>query len=615
MGVAKRIIGLAALVIAQLVCAQRPNDGISIGENTKLKAGGLLSFGYAGDYGNALPSSHGFNGGIDGRLSGYYYNPNFLSFSATPYYNQSRNNSAFQSLTGASGVEGTANLFTGSHFPGAVAYHYDRNSSGVFGLAGQPDFTTIGKGQGFSVNWSALMPNLPTLSVGYSQGTGSGTIFGTNEETSSKTKLLNVRSDYSFAGFLLNAFYTHNTLRSAFPEFLSGQSKSVQSSSGNNVGVGAQHSLPLHGQFYANYGRSSSDSAYFSNAGQNTNTSNYTDDIENAGLSFHPTHRLSFNFNENYTSNLSGYLAQSLVTNGAPPPGISLGSGAHSTTLAGGAGYQFTNTFNGSVQATHFDQYYFGQDYSGTFVSGNVAYAKRILDTFSFSGSVVDSSTARGDNALGFIGNVNGFHRIKGWQLSGNVSYAQNVQTLLVTYSTSYYNYSGNVRRRLTNGLQWIAAFNGTHSGLTNQPGSTSHSEGYSTSLGMRRLTVTGNYTNSSGISVLGAAGLVPITPTPGVIGLTTLFSGASWGGGVSVTPLRRLVMAGSFSRAISNTTSQANFSHNDMEIFNAQLQYHFRRIGFQAGYTRFTQGISIVDLPATSTSYFAGFTRWFDFF
>src|SRR5215472_17656626 len=376
MSVVKCIIGLAVLVIAQLSYAQNPQDaGISVGENTKLKADGLFSFGYAGDYGDDISSSHGFNGGIDGRLSGYYYNPNFLSFSATPYYNQSRNNSTYQSLTGASGVEGTANLFMGSHFPGAVAYHYDRNSSGFFGLAGQPNFTTIGKGQGFSVNWSALMPNLPTLSVGYSQGSGSGTIFGTNEETSSNTKLLNVRSDYSIVGFLLNAFYTHNNLRSAFPEFLAGPTESIQASSGNSVGVGAQHSLPLHGQFYANYDRSSSDSSYFSTAGQNTNSSNYTDDIENAGASFHPTQKLSFNVNENYTSNLSGYLAQSLVAAGAPPvPGINLGTGSHSVTLAGGAGYQFTNYLSGSVTATHYDQFYFGQSYTGTFISGNLAY-------------------------------------------------------------------------------------------------------------------------------------------------------------------------------------------------------------------------------------------------
>lgn len=614
MSVAKRIIGLAVLMIAQLTFAQSQQQELTIGENTHLNAGGLLSFGYAGDYGNDISSSHGFNGGIDGRLSGYYYNPNFLSFSATPYYNQSRNDSTYQSLTGASGVQGTANFFNGSHFPGAVAYHYDRNSSGTFGLAGQPNFTTIGKGQGFSVNWSALLPNLPTLSVGYSQGDGSGTIFGTSEETSSNTKLLNVRSDYSIAGFRLNSFYTHNTLKSSFPEFLAGQSESVQDSSGSDVGVGAQHSLPIHGEFYANFNRATSDSNYFTGSGQSSNASNYTDDIENAGASFHPTQKLSFNVSENYTSDLSGYLAQTLAVNGVAPAGVNLGTGAHSTTYSGGTGYQFTNYLSGSAQATHYDQFYFGQNYTGTFMSGNLAYGRRLLDTFTFSGSVVDSSTGHGDNAVGFIGNVNAFHRVKGWQLSGAFSYAQNVQTLLLTYTTSYYNYSANVRRRLAHNLQWIAAFNGSHSGLTNYQGTTSNSEGYSTSLGMRAFTVTGNYTQAKGVSLLGAGGLVPIVPTPGVDNFVT-FSGSSWGGGVSVTPVKRLILAGSFSRAISDTLSNSMYSHNNSEIYNAQLQYHMRRIGLQAGYTRFTQGISILGQPATSSSYFAGITRWFDFF
>ena len=41
----------------------------------------------------------------------------------------------------------------------------------------------------------------------------------------------------------------------------------------------------------------------------------------------------------------------------------------------------------------------------------------------------------------------------------------------------------------------------------------------------------------------------------------------------LSVTPVRRLVIAGSFSRAISNTLGQT-ISHNNTEIYNAQMQY-----------------------------------------
>ena len=617
MRVAHRIIGLATLAIAQIAFSQSQpqtqTPELSIGENTKLSAGGLFTFGYSGDYGDVISSQHGLNFGVDGRLSGYYYNPNFISFTATPYYNQSRANSSYQSLTGATGVNGTANFFGGSHFPGSVSYHYDRNSSGTFGLAGQPNFTTVGNDQGFGINWSALLPNMPTLSVGYSQGGGSGTIYGTDEQTNSNARLLNVRSGYEIAGFRLNAFLDRNSISSTYPQFLAGQSESVQDSTGDDVGFGAQHALPFHGQFSANYTRASADTSYLSDAGQTSSKSNYTDDIINTGASFHPTMKLTLNVTENYTSNLNGYLAQSLGTGGTVEPGLSLGSGAHSSTLGGGATYQFTNYLSASSQATYYDQFYFGKSYTGTYLSGTVSYGRRLLDMFTFSGSVIDSSNGQGTNSLGFVGNMNFFRSIKGWQLSGVFSYAQNVQSILVTYTTSYYNYNANLHRRLPGGLQWTAAFNGSHSGLTNYQGTSSRSEGYSTSLGSRRYNLFANYTQATGISLLGATGFVPVSGTPGVTDFIT-FGGSSYGGGISVTPIRRLVIAGSYSRAISNTLGQT-ISHNNTVIYDAQMHYHLRKIGLDAGYTRFTQGISAVGAPASTTAYFVGISRWFDFF
>ncbi len=610
MAVAKRIIGIALLVTAQFIFAQVAPSALSLGENTKMNAGGMLTFGYSGDNGDAIPSSHGLNWGLDGKVSGYYYNPNFLSFTATPYYNQSRDDSSYQSLTGASGLDATANFFTGSHFPGSVSYHFDRNTSGTFGLIGQPNFTTIGKSHGFSVNWSALVPNWPTLSVGYSQGSGSGNIYGTDEDTSSTTKLFNVHSNYQLLGFRLNAFYTRNTLNSKYPEFLSGGSDSLENSTGQNVGFGAQHSLPIHGSFYANFNRSSSDSNY-GLTGQSSNTSSYTDDTETVGASFRPTAKWGFNVSETYTSNLNGYLAQSLGVEGGPP--VDVGSGSHSMTINGGTSYQLTHLLTATSQATHYDQYYFGQDYTGTFVSGTLNYAKRLLDMFSFSATVLDASDAKDTNSIGFIGNVNYSHRVLGWQTAAQFSYAQNVQTLLATYTTSSYNYSATIRRRLGGGWQWTGAFNGTHGGLTNYSGTSSHSEGYSTSLGSRWMTLNGIYTQSNGTSLLGAGTLQGVPPTPGVSDFVT-YNGDSYGGGFSVQPIRRMVLSGSYGRALSNTLSQT-LSHNDTEIYNAQLQYHLRRIGLRAGYTKFTQGISAAGTPASTTSYFVGFSRWFDFF
>lgn len=607
----KWILGLAVLGMAQLSAAQ-----ITIGDNTKLSAGGLATFGYQGSYGDDIQSSHGLNAGFDGKINGSYYNPNFLNFQLHPYYDQSRSDSNYQSLTGASGIDGTANLFTGSRYPGSVSYHYDANSTGTFGLVGQPNFTTYGRSQGFGVNWSAILPDMPTISVGFSEGSGHSTVYGTNEEANSSTRLFNIHSNYQIEGFRLTAYYDHNNLESKFPEFLSGNGESALTSSGQDFGIGAQHPLPFNGTFSINYNRASANSDYRSSGKQITSTANdtnYTDSNETANATFHPSGKLSVNVTQNYTSNLTGYVAQSLSSNGAAVPGINLGSGSYSSTFGGGAMYAFTNYLSASAQATYYHQHYSGKSYDGTYLAGTVNYGKRLWDTLTFSASVIDSSNGQGTNAVGFVGSVNAFRRFGLWQTSGQFSYAQNVQTLLVTYTTSYFNYSANLRRRLPAGMTWIAAVNGNHSGLSTYKGTSQHGESYSTSLSMRRADINGFYTQSTGISLLGSGGIITPAATPGVIDYIS-FNGNSYGGGLSVAPARRLSISGTFSRAISNTIS-STYSHNNTEIINAQLQYHLRRIGLLAGYTRYTQGISAAGAPANTTTYFVGVTRWFDFF
>jgi hypothetical protein len=372
----------------------------------------------------------------------------------------------------------------------------------------------------------------------------------------------------------------------------------------------------MHGTFGVNYNRASFNSDYQSPAGPNqtsSDSSSYTDSTETANANFHPTPKLSWNISQSYTGNLSGYLAQNEANGGAAPVGVNLGSGSHSFTAGGGAAYTFTPFLTGSAQATYYDQFYFGQSYSGTFMSGTVSYNKKLLDMFTFSLSLIDSSSDLGNNALGFTGYVNYFRRFGGWRTSGQFSYAQNVQTLLITYTTSYYSYNANVARYLSKRSQWTAGFGGSRSGLTNSPGDSNHNESYSTSLSIPRVAISGTFSRSSGISLLGAGGLIVPMPTPGLTNVI-LFNGSSYGGGLAVSPVRRLTFAGNYSRSISSTIASMT-SHNDTEVFNAQMQYHLRRIGLQAGYLRFTQGISAIGSPVNTTSFFVWMTRWFDFF
>ncbi len=605
------------LLLAPLAPAQ-----VQIGENTHMNAGGLFNFGYAGDYGNETSSNHGIELGASGAVNGYYYSPNFLNFTITPYYNQSKADSDYQSLTDASGVAANANLFTGSRFPGSVGYHYDYNSTGTLGLQGVPNFTTQGNGQGFNINWSALFPGWPTLSVGYQRGSGSGTLYGTDQESSNTLDLFNVRSSYKWSGFLFNAYYDHTKSESLFPEFLSGGgiNDDLTHSSGQDMGISTSRNLPWwSGSMYASYTHSDYATDFSGGSFTNPTTSSYNADIETAGVNFHPEQRLSLYATQSYTNNLSGYFIQGLVNNNGstPLPVINLGSNSYSMTAGGGVGYQLTNSLSSNAFVSYYDQHYYGTTYSGTFVSGMLNYNKKLFDMFSFSAGIVDGYSAAGNNNVGFIGTVNYFHRFGLWETSGSLSYAQNVQSVLITDTTSYYYYNANVHRKVSPRVQWTLAFNGNHSGLSSDKDSTNSSMGFSTSLSYRSISATANYSSGTGNSILTAAGILPLPPTPGEdLANIIAYNATSYGGGLSWTPVRRMILTATYSRSYSNTLSNSIYSNNNTDIFYTQLQYRLRRISLLAGATRFTQGISATGIaPGTVTSYYGGISRWFDFF
>ena len=612
----KRILQSAGWLLILLV-ASSVRAQVQVGDTT-MRMGGTLTGGYSANYGNQVQSSHGVNFGADAQITGDYYNPNFLNFDITPYYNRSTSDSSFQSLTDASGVNTDVNLFTGSKYPGYASFNYARNSTGNFGLIGSPNFTTIGTGYSFSVGWSVLLPNKPTFSFSYSQGSGGGNVFGTNEESHAATKTLNLRSSYKWAGWNLNATYQHLSFDSQIPLFLSGNPNTDSSSTaGNTIGVNGFHSLPWNGSVSLSYNHSSFSGDFGSSMEGSKYNTDYSTNMQAAIVSFHPTTKLTLFGNENYTDNLDGFLYQSILNSGGGLPLNQGNSSANSFTTTAGASYILPQNIFTQAQITYFQQSYFGNTYEGSYLSATVGYSKRILQTFSVSASVVESTNKFTDNALGFIANVNAFHALGAWQLAGNFNYAQNVQTLLVTYTTSYYNYSANLHRRLGRGKQVTLAYNGSHSGLNQDQGSYTYSNSASASLALRRIGFGANFTKSQGMSILTSTGIQPLPPTPGLPPAGQIvYNGESYGANVGVTPISRLTISASYSHAVSDTISNDIYSKNRTEIFYAQLQYRLRRVNVFAGYTKFSQGISAAGTPPGSTySYFIGVSRWLSFF
>jgi hypothetical protein len=598
---------------------------------------GIISAGYAADYGNDIESSHGLNLGGSATASGYYYNPNFISYNLSPYYGQSRANSNYQSISDSSGVNLSTAIFSGSHFPGQVSYAAAYNSEGQFAVPGLPNYTTHGNSDTFGINWSAFLPGLPSLTASFQRGSNQYSIYGDNSSGNSDFHSFSLSSAYSIAGFNLGASYNTGVSNSLVPEVFLGEQTGTINTDNSGFGVNVSHSLPLNGNFSTSFYRSDINTDYLGYT--------YKGDFDTvvATAAVQPTQKLHLSTSASYTDNLAGELFQSVITSGgALSSGNNLSSGSsvssgsaasssstllptsnldssHAWDFNAAASYSLAANLQLQGQVDRREQAYLGENFGATSYSAGVTYAHGLLGgTFNTALSVLDTMVdGSSQNGLGFSTNAIYTRRIGHWFVASSFNYSQNVSTALITYMASYYGYSANVRRRWGS-FNWNASANLNHSGLTNQPGTLSSGQGYSTSFGYGRwINLTGNYAKADGIGLISGGGIVPVNLPPILPeNLITLYGGTSYGFGVSSSPMRRLSLTASYSKATSNTSNAGVASANQFEGKNALIQYQFRKMYFTAGYAQLQQGFSVSGIaPSNVSSYYFGVSRWFNFF
>jgi len=587
---------------------------VTVGENLNMNLNGIVSAGYTGDYGNLTPSSHSMAFGGSSTLSGFYYNPNFVSFTVSPYVNQARDNSAFQSISNASGVTLESSIFGGSHFPGSISYAKAYNSEGNFAVPGVANYTTHGDSQTFGVNWAEMLPGMPSLSVYFQTGSNQYSIYGSNDNGTSDSRSYGLRSSYLLKGFNLSGYYSAGSGHSQIPQVLQNSQEQTSNSSNSGYGFTAGHALPLHGAF----------SSTFNSSKVNSDFDGYsfkgTIDTYTAAASFQPTNKFHFSVSTNYSDNLSGVLYQSIVNAGGVVPQLDQGQGSNSFDLLGNASYSILPNLQAQGTAERRQQSFLGKNFGADSYGGGIAYGRTLFggslnSALTLIDNTIDNSN---ENTLGFNSMINYTRRIDKWVMGGSFSYAQNVQTLLVTYMSSFYSYSGNVRRRFGK-LSWSASATFGKTGLTEQPGTTSSSESFSTGFSYSRwLTATGSYSKSSGNAIETGAGLTP-TPIPSPVvpaNLLLLYGGKSYSFGLSSNPTRRLTVTGSFSKANSNTELGGTGSANNTQQINTYFQYQFRKVWLTGGYSRLVQGFSASGTPPEKISaFYLGLSRWFNFF
>jgi len=265
-------------------------------------------------------------------------------------------------------------------------------------------------------------------------------------------------------------------------------------------------------------------------------------------------------------------------------------------------------------------QSFLGIRFASDSYNGTATYSNKLLGG-SFNGVLgltrTDLDTTH-QTLLGLTSSINYTHQIQRWTLAGSLSYSQDTQTILLAYTNSGYAYSANVDRKIGRRAYWGANVSGARSVLTNQPGTANSSQSYSTSLSLPRFSINGSYSDSSGNALLTPTGLVA-TPVPLPVitpAAVVLFNGKSYSFGFGASPTRRLTLSAIYAKAWSATQSNSTSSNNNNENMDFRVLYNLRQLSFTAGYSRLTQGFSLLGGPPTLVgTYYVGISRWFNLF
>lgn len=586
---------------------------IKLGEFSN-SANGTVSSGYTADFSNQAASDHNWTVGGTTNLNGSFYNPNFVNYSFSGYLNQSRANSDFQSISNASGVSASANIFGGSKFPGAVSYSKGYNSEGNYGIPGVSNYVTNGNNDEFGVSWSLNLPRKPTLSAGYQLGNDNYSVYGSNDQGNSTFHNFNLRSSYMIAGLDMTGFYSKGGSQSLIPEIISGAANTEVQSSSDGFGGGVSHKLPFEGAMSVNANRSSWNTSY------EGTSSTGTVDTANMFASMHPATKLTLTGSLEYSDNLAGQLIEAVVSQGAAAPSTFGNQTSYSFDAQASATYIPAQYLQTTLFIERRSQFFESQLYSVNSYGGTAAFSHRLRGgnfsaTVTFTGN---EGSDGGEDSLGFATNEHYSNEIAGWHIDGSFGYAQNMQTLLVTYLNSSYNFSGSLRRRFGK-LGISAGAGGSKTALTDQPGTASSSQDYNASIGYSTLvTANGSYSKSNGLALATGAGLisapVPVSALPSDAFI--FYGGTSYSAALSSSPARGLTMSAGYSRSNSNTSGSGLATISQNEQYNAIIQYQIRKMGFTSGFARLEQGFGgSTTPPQILSSYYAGITRWFNFF
>ena len=606
------------LVVAVLLLASAASAQLMVGENTQLTLSGDAAFGYNGVFSDGNNSQQvGFGGIFD--LNGWFYNPKFLSFRFTPYYNQSRMNSNYNSLFTSKGLTSSANFFSGSHTPIDVSYERDWNTEGQFSLPGTPGYTTNGNSQAFSVGGGAFFQGWPTFQASYNVGTSNYDVVGSDQTGSSDFRGFNVGSTYTRWGFNFASNYARAHIHQTTPLLLDLNSVFDQNTDNDTFQTSVSRNIGSRANFSTTFSRTHFTTDY---------TGSLTDqtyNMVNSGISWRPTQKLMLNASANYTTNYGAFLLGTLLPPGSAAPLSAsttpdwLTRDSNFSAFSGHATYLLTNDVSIDGGADYNDQNYEGLNIKTEDVNGGIGY-RHDLWGGQFAGHygfIYYTSPTNEQTSIGNSAAVSYSHDVSGWRTTGAFQYNTNVMTAYLGLTQTGYSFTLNASHNVGS---WFLTVGGRAGKLTvdGLQLADSLSQNYSVTVSRNRMSFNGSYSRSGGESLPSINGLVP-TPIPGPIivpDLLVAYSGSSYAFGAAFQPVHRLQLTTTYTHSLYETSHLNSLSNNLFTRLDSRVEYDFRQLHFLASYTYLRQGIGAgFAQPQVVNAIYFGVSRHIDIF
>jgi hypothetical protein len=574
---------------------------VQVAPETFLRLNADASIGYVTS--SAQGGLNSVNFGLGADLSGYFYHPNFLNFQFAPYYNQGREYSTADFISGDKGFSTSANLFAGSRIPLFVNYSKGATKSGLYGVVGS-ESSVVGEGSNdnLNVNWSARFEKVPSFQAGYFRSGGEYRILGASGsrgESHASGYLL--ASQYSVLGFLLGASYTSQRLGQLVPSVFLTDQKSRSNTDQKNLEFSLSRQVGKNTFFDAVASRSHYDTD------ATTLPQNRRYDTLRSGFTSRPLPRLATSFRFNYVSDLNALLISSVL------PGSSGGTGplllaplesrTKYLTYSGSGSYDISRALNVRTAYRRGLGKFTGRAGNEDSAWNNsVDYRRSLLGgrlTTSYSMGIYRFENGGAEtSSQGHSGTMVFSKTVRGWEHFGTFQYStSDIESLLPGHMdmlSAEFGTSGMIRS-----WRMISTFRYEKTDSIFNSQAENRRRMVRVSLTKRRLQLGASFQSGSGLSIVSISGVQPATGPPAVVGgsgferllIPSESFSLSFSGSYQLR--RRTTFNGSWSKMDYSTMQAGIEKSNELNQLNFHVRHRFRQLDCRAGYRRYHQKLA----------------------